>query len=745
MHTTILTIGGRYGVMMLEPIRHHLIEQGLLGEKAGQYGGPDEVLLVSAGPTSHLSQFSLLCGPASRRIIIRQPSRDVIEASVEHSPLSGETNLVDPAPFLFERETWDGAEWKLDASTRNASLADGLRHLCSKSDSHFLGTVSESIPFAGPFWTGALSYDLLQLTQPIRLQHPPQEGQLLCVLWEIHHCIVHEKSNDSLIVLSTDTGWKEGVRACLEHDPLNYTAPTVLLGQKPTSTCTDKEHEEIVRKVHSAIIDGQLYQLNFGRTWEGEIQSEPWTVFSHSIASNPAPYSGFVHMKDEGFSLVSASPESLLTTKDGFITTAPIKGTAPRGASDAEESLLREDMISDRKERAEHRMLVDLMRNDVGQISKPNKVWVDRFDVEAYAEVQHLVSRIKGELDDHVDVFDCIENVFPGGSITGCPRTVVCAAIDELERRPRSFWTGSMGWFDSSTGYSSWNILIRTAELRSRGDRWYSRVTAGGGITIESNPKSEVAEAKWKANALLRSCGWLDEATPSTPVKSLAIHPLPLESHQSNNTTQAAIHTHTFEKNAVLLIDNLDSFTYNIAHSICGLGHHVNVVSGRSNTQSSAQQLIDELQPSHIILGPGPGWPQDCQLTMDFASLSLQGQTPPLLGICLGHQAIGLASGLELTPSPIGPVHGTPVKCIHNQNGLFHGMDDVSMTRYNSLTLLTSDTLAHPTIVVDATDDTKSLVLGLHSNQAPVFGVQFHPESVGSPSGIEILSNFLEY
>ena len=171
----------------------------------------------------------------------------------------------------------------------------------------------------------------------------------------------------------------------------------------------------------------------------------------------------------------------------------------------------------------------------------------------------------------------------------------------------------------------------------------------------------------------------------------------------------------------------------------------MNIISGRTNFESSAQQLIDKLQPSHIILGPGPGWPQDSQLTMDFASLSLQGQTPPLLGICLGHQAIGLASGIELVPSPIGPVHGIPVKCIHNQSGLFDGMDDVSMTRYNSLTLLTTDLLDHSTIVVDATDDTKSLVLGLHSKQAPVFGVQFHPESVGSEAGVEILSNFLKY
>ena len=731
--------------MNLEPIRHHLIELGLLGEKAAPYGGPDEVMLISAGPISHLSQFSLMCGPTSRRVIVRQPSTDVVHESKEHSPLSGETQLVDSVPFLFEREVWNGAQWELDASATHASLGEGLRHMCSKSDSSFQENIPDSIPFTGPFWSGALSYDLLQLTQPIRLQHLPDEGELLCVLWEVNRCIVHQKNNDSLIVLSTDSEWDNEVQKCLNSDLKEYTSPNVCLGEKPTSTCTDEEHENIVRRVHSAIVDGQLYQLNFGRTWEGEIQSEPWTVFSHSIASNPAPYSGFVHMKDEGFALVSASPESLLSTEDGIITTAPIKGTAPRGASDAEESLLREDMISDRKERAEHRMLVDLMRNDVGRISKPNQVWVDRFDVEAYAEVQHLVSRIKGGLDDDVDIFDCIENVFPGGSITGCPRTVVCAAIDELERRPRSFWTGSMGWFDSSTGFSSWNILIRTAELRKKSGRWYSRVSAGGGITIESNPKSEVAEAKWKANALLRSCGWLDESTSSNPVKSLAIHPLPLESHQNNSKTGAAIHTKGFEKNAVLLIDNLDSFTYNIAHSVCGLGHHVNIISGRSKTDISAQQLIEELQPSHIILGPGPGWPQDSQITMDFASLSLKGQTPPLLGICLGHQAIGVASGVELVPSPIGPVHGTPVKCLHDQSGLFQGMSDVSMTRYNSLTLLTTDLLAHTTIAVNATDDTKSLVLGLHSKHVPVFGVQFHPESVGSESGVQILSNFLKY
>ena len=726
-------------------LRERLMRKDLLGIGAGNYGAPDELMLISSGPLSHLSQFSVLCGPSRRRVIVRQPSRDILPIAHPHSPLSGETNLVQGVQFTFQRELWDGKKWASDTSTSSASLAVGLRDLCAGSVDRFSTETSERVPLHGPFWAGALSYDLVQLTQPIQLQHPPHEGELLCVLWEIERCIVFDKEHEQLTVLSVDHDWKQNVDACMKEEVEANPISELIQYQPPLSNSTDEEHEEIVRNVQSSITDGQLYQLNFGRSWEGEIKSEPWDVFCHSVSSNPAPYSGFLHMKDEEFALVSASPESLLSTQRGIITTAPIKGTAPRGASDAEEVFLREEMISDRKERAEHRMLVDLMRNDVGQIAQPNQVWVERFDVEVYAEVQHLVSRIKGRLNPDVDVFDAVEKIFPGGSITGCPRTVVCAAIDELEQKPRSFWTGSLGWFDPSTGDSSWNILIRTAELHRKGESWFSRVTAGGGITIESNPKSEVAEAKWKANGLLRSMGWLEDSVHIITSKHLAIHPLPLENRQSNHVVSTSIHTEHFEKNAVLLIDNLDSFTYNIAHDICGHGHHVNIISGREHSKRSASQLINELQPSHIVLGPGPGWPQDSPLTMEFARLAVRGETPPLLGVCLGHQALGLALGLELVPSPIGPVHGTPVKCLHTGDGLFAELGVISMTRYNSLTHLTAEAAENENAIIDATDDTKSLVLGLRSKKHPVFGVQFHPESVGSPSGGNILLKFLDY
>ena len=129
-------------------------------------------------------------------------------------------------------------------------------------------------------------------------------------------------------------------------------------------------------------------------------------------------------------------------------------------------------------------MLVDLMRNDIGAVSKVGTVQVERFDVEAYTNVQHLVSQITGILADDLTGIDALQAIFPGGSITGCPRTVVCAAIDELENHPRSFWTGSAGWIDVMTGECSWNILIRTLQANRVQGEWIGKIAAGGGITI---------------------------------------------------------------------------------------------------------------------------------------------------------------------------------------------------------------------------------------------------------------------
>ena len=146
-----------------DSLRERLMRKGLLGTDAGNYGAPDELMLISSGPLSHLSQFSVLCGPSRRRVIIRQPSRDILPIAHPHSPLSGETNLVQGAQFTFQRELWDGEKWASDTSTSSASLAVGLRDLCAGTVDRFSAETSERVPLHGPFWAGALSYDLCLL------------------------------------------------------------------------------------------------------------------------------------------------------------------------------------------------------------------------------------------------------------------------------------------------------------------------------------------------------------------------------------------------------------------------------------------------------------------------------------------------------------------------------------------------------------------------------------------------------
>ena len=207
----------------LDAVRHCLIEHELVGEDAANFGSPDEIMLVSAGPVSHLSRFSLLCGPSTKRVIVRQPSREQVPVANPHSPLAGKIDLATNLPFTFHRETWNGSSWKHDVSFTSTSLSTGLRKICTRSNGQFGQYDSTDVPFRGPFWTGALSYNLVQMTQPLRLQYPPNEGELLCVLWEIEHCIVHDKERDALVVLSTDVHWKERANECLSNAPLELS------------------------------------------------------------------------------------------------------------------------------------------------------------------------------------------------------------------------------------------------------------------------------------------------------------------------------------------------------------------------------------------------------------------------------------------------------------------------------------------------------------------------------------------
>ena len=715
----------------------------------GKFGAPDELLLHSGGPTNDLAQRSLMMGPPNRRYIVRQQSNQ--SESTHGSPLRGELNLQpNPTPIEIYVEDWDEG-WLHNKMVEGTDLADGLRQLTEDLPP------SQGEGFQAGGLAGLLTYDMVQHTEPLRLEHLPEDDSILMILYRADRWVVQDHIESIIEIYSTisDDKWVGKIERLLEQGVPIRSTPAPPRARTP-STESDASHAEKVRKTQAAIRDGVLYQLNYGRTWSAEIDA-PWDVFKRLERDNPAPLSAWLHAPDLHIAIASSSPELLLKQEGKTISTRPIKGTRPRGDDAEHDANLRGELVGSRKEIAEHLMLVDLERNDLGRICMPGSVRWNRWRIESYPHVQHMVSEIEGTLSEGMDGFDALQSIFPGGSITGCPKSATIAAIDELEAYPRRAWTGSIGHIDPRTGHSQWNILIRTLEARFDGDAWQGTVQAGGGLVIGSEPWQEVEEAKWKAQAICRAA-WAHSPAGETihsprGFDSASIHPIPpvtstvqrlIENRDANLISpqipsyptpivwRPELNLESIEGPRVLFIDNLDSFSWNIVHAFAEIGAEVVIVPGRVEV-CDARTLLSSLKPSHIVLGPGPGRPEQSTLTMAFASAALVGETPPLLGICLGHQAIGLAAGWTLDRAEYGAVHGVP-------DGILMGDEHQVMTRYHSLAL----TPTNNHLVVTSTDaSTERIVMSLVHPNLPIFGVQYHPESAGSVDGLTIFADFL--
>jgi len=469
--------------------------------------------------------------------------------------------------------------------------------------------------------------------------------------------------------------------------------------------------------------------------------------------TNPAPFASWMHVADHGWSVASASPERLIKIEDGIVSTRPIKGTRARGSSEEEDLALRIEMASSTKEMAEHLMLVDLERHDLSIVCKDGTVRWSDCRIEALANVQHLVSGVEGELCDSSNAGMALSSLFPGGSITGCPKLVTMAAIDELEEAPRSAWTGSIGHINFSAGQADWNILIRTMEAHSGPIEWFATVQAGGGVVFDSSPAAEVEEARWKAAAVAEATWGFKTGFNSgeLPEGEVGILPLPVVEGALGRISPSEVEVNDkFNNSRVLIVDNLDSFTNNIAEMLHRQGASVSVVEGRPVNEDNSASTVDEwlrkYRPTHIILGPGPSRPEISLRTMEIAKRAIEGRLTneglhiPLLGWCLGHQAIGKAAGWNLVESPLGAIHGVPSIIHHDSSGLYEELEsEIILMRYNSLVLESTNTI----LSANAWDYTNQLIMGLHHRTLPIHGVQFHPESVGSPDGIALLTSFL--
>ncbi len=259
---------------------------------------------------------------------------------------------------------------------------------------------------------------------------------------------------------------------------------------------------EAVDAARAYIAAGDVFQVNLSRRWDVNFASAPQPASLHAALrdTNPSPFAALLQY--EGSWLTSTSPERLVAVRDGVISTRPIAGTRPRLAGDDDASR-RQELLADPKERAEHIMLVDLERNDLGRVCVAGTVEVEEMmSIETYAHVHHIESSVRGRLRQGVDAVDVIRAVFPGGTITGAPKVRCMQIIAELEREGRGAYTGSVGWLGRD-GAMDLNILIRTLE----GQGCNAHFRAGAGIVADSVPQTELEETRAKAEGLLRALG----------------------------------------------------------------------------------------------------------------------------------------------------------------------------------------------------------------------------------------------
>lgn len=365
------------------------------------------------------------------------------------------------------------------------------------------------VPFMGG-WFVYLGYELAQEIEPC-LNLPLPENQPIAFATRFRSALVVDYVRDELaLVQEHQTGEEqeritaqlEQVKADLAQSVDTHFASGHILVDEITED-EPQRYLQSVEKVKQYIKDGDVFQVNLSRLWQVQLNAQEdsqavssTAIFASLRQKNPSPFSALVHFPN--LDLISSSPERLVSVRNGVIETRPIAGTRPR-IEGQDEQAMTEQLISHPKERAEHIMLIDLERNDLGRVCKAGTVEVNELmALETYAHVHHIVSNVKGELRADITPAQAIRATFPGGTITGCPKVRCMEILAELEQQPRGAYTGSVGYINRD-GSMDLNILIRS--LVREGNQLHLR--AGGGIVMDSNPERELNETRAKAKGLL--------------------------------------------------------------------------------------------------------------------------------------------------------------------------------------------------------------------------------------------------
>ena len=457
--------------------------------------------------------------PVSLQLRLAQARKDsFLLESVTGGEKRGRYSVIGLKPDLLWRCQGDtveinrAARWDQDAfEPQAAKPLDSLRALIEESR---IDLPSHLPPMAAGLF-GYLGYDMIRHVEKLPEPNEDMLGVPDAIMMRPSLIAIVDNVAD-LVTLVTPVRPQTGVdaRAAYAHaaerlsdalDDLDRALPPEpplphdLRDEEAVSNTSVEDYHAMVRAAKDYIAAGDIFQVVPSQRWRKPFALPPFSLYRALRRTNPSPYMFFFNFG--GFQIVGASPEILVQLRDETVTIRPIAGTRPRGATPQEDEALIEDLLADPKERAEHLMLLDLGRNDVGRVAKigtvdPN----EQFTVELYSHVMHIVSNVRGQIRDDVDAVDALLAGLPAGTVSGAPKIRAMEIIDELEREKRGVYAGGVGYFGAG-GEMDTCIALRTAVVKDG----QMIVQAGGGVVWDSDPEAERMETVNKSRALFRA------------------------------------------------------------------------------------------------------------------------------------------------------------------------------------------------------------------------------------------------
>ena len=438
--------------------------------------------------------------------------------SVEGGAVRGRYSIIGLLPDLVWRAHGAKAEINRNATRAPEEFSscplpplDALRELIAECRIELPPELPP--PSAGLF--GYLGYDMVRQMERLPDINPDVLGTLDAILIRPTIVIVFDAVKDSIIIITPvrpeqSVSAKTALGRATERltaivDAFDAPLPKSMreapdnMPATQASNTTPDEYAAMVRSAKEYIAAGDIFQVVLSQRFSAPFDLSPFSLYRALRRVNPAPFLYFLDFG--GFSIAGSSPEILVRVRDGRVTIRPIAGTRPRGATPHEDAALERELLADPKECAEHLMLLDLGRNDVGRVSTIGSVDVtDKFFIERYSQVMHIVSNVEGELAKGCDVLDALIAGFPAGTVSGAPKVRAMQIIDELEKEKRGIYAGCVGYF-SAAGEMDTCIVLRTAVIKD-GTMY---VQAGAGIVADSDPALEQQECINKAKALFRA------------------------------------------------------------------------------------------------------------------------------------------------------------------------------------------------------------------------------------------------